>query len=119
MVRKRNKQKEKRKKGQDEKKVEILQGIQKEKEVDLVMEDAPSINLPSKERKRDAAPVIPLVTKRQLPQHPRDTLVGQSLPKKPTKQDNGKYVSMKAFVVHGVPYHRPISDAIKICEERE
>ena len=83
--------------GEAEKKAE------KEKE-DQVMRDAP-ITPPKKTKGMDEAPATPPVAKAQLPYRPRKTPVGQSLPtknRKTTETASSEFVSMKAFVVHGV-----------------
>ena len=59
IVRKRNKQKEKKNKGQEERKVEVLQKIQEEKEDDMVMEDAAPVTPPVTEKQGYPSGTIP------------------------------------------------------------
>ena len=69
-----------------------------------MVRDAPIT--PLKKTKKDDAPVTSPGTKTQPPHRPRKTPAGKSLPtknRKTTKIADDSYVSMKAFVVHGVP----------------
>ena len=96
---KRKKQQQAKRKGQVEKKVI------KEKE-DEVMRDIP-ITPPKKVKKVDEAPVT---------YRPRKTPVGQSHPtknRKTTEATGSGYASMTAFIIQGVPCHRPIDDSLQ------
>ncbi|KAF8450197.1 hypothetical protein BGX38DRAFT_1269692 [Terfezia claveryi] len=83
------------------------------KELEQVVEDVEILTI-EKELEvlvKDEAPVIPPVTKKNSPPNVRGPKAAKpptAKYKKPAKLvDSKEYVDTKAFVVHGIPYHKP------------
>ncbi|KAF8416305.1 hypothetical protein EV426DRAFT_432378 [Tirmania nivea] len=68
---------------------------------------------------KDEAPVTPPVTKKQPvvrqtgPKAAKSPAAKHKKPAKPVKVENDRYVDTRAFVVHGIPCHRPMADTIQ------
>ncbi|KAF8415347.1 hypothetical protein EV426DRAFT_665610 [Tirmania nivea] len=68
---------------------------------------------------KDEAPVTPPVTKKQPvvrqtgPKAAKSPAAKHKKPAKPVKVKDIEYVDTRAFVVHGIPCHRPMADTIQ------